>query len=736
MRKHNRLIGLIAVLVSTSILIPSVHADTDAEQLSSDNIEHEVVSDINDSVPEDGTDIPENNNKDTEIEDAELPVFNNIDTTQSTEDHIAGLQNELTFGDQTDVPVPAIYTSYTFSETLEDDIAEGGVSFYGSVTIEPVEPSEETHNLSWINYTETSDIGTARAEKDGVPCVFTTMYCRPARTDRPTTSGYICFDAGKNVPADLRNLNFEVEYFDENTQDFAFYYVNGPDSGNFGNINIPKTGTNTWKTYKGSINDAYFNRSLSTGLVDGKCDYRIDPKGKDLYIRKVSVYNCTKEEFNAIGEDSQNLVLPIDTSKQVKEGFSLPDTGTNGSNITWESSSPSISINGSFADVNLSETAVPVTLTATISINNKYMVKTFDLTVAPEPYKAHALEIGTENWSVSDNKQYVSVPISEADTASGTCILLLVASDKTSGKILNIVSASHALGEEESFTLTAYTDYLANAEYSYYVWNSSRSSLKNSPPASVKPTISTKNRQLVFTWDKAADDFQAISEYAIIMDGQEIDRVSEVSDTTGIANSYTISGIKEGDEHKFSIIAYDHEGLASLAEEFTASLEKMASIDLADCENNSGGISFVLNENISGGDSYTEQTQRDGVICRKNVNRKPINNLSLSFLYFSVDKKIISSDERNVTIEITYFDEGTGTVQLQYNAADGTLAKPTTAATLEDSKTWKTAVVQLTDAAFTSPVALTNSDFRITANNTLGGEICISKVSAIPTSKY
>ena len=82
---------------------------------------------------------------------------------------------------------------------------------------------------------------------------------------------------------------------------------------------------------------------------------------------------------------------------------------------------------------------------------------------------------------------------------------------------------------------------------------------------------------------------------------------------------------------------------------------------------------------------------------------------------------------------ITYFDEGTGSVLLQYNALGGAIAKQVTAANLTDSKTWKTAVVKLTDANFTAPPALTNSDFRITASS---GEICISKVAAIPTEKY
>ena len=312
----------------------------------------------------------------------------------------------------------------------------------------------------------------------------------------------------------------------------------------------------------------------------------------------------------------------------------------------------------------------------------------------------------------------------------------MLATDKNSGMITNIATDSHALGAAASFTLTAQTDWAEHLDYSFYIMTPDGFSLKNSPPASVKPAVTTQNRKLILSWDKVPDDFQAVSEYAVIMDGEELGRVSERSAETGAANSFTVSGISTGEQHAFSVIAYDHEGLASLPYTFTTGLEKMAEIDLADCSDSSGGISFVLNDTITGGDSYTEETERGGIVCRKNVYRKPITGGSLSFLYFAVDRNIISSNEKNVTLEITYFDEGAGSVILQYNAVGGVIAKQQTIASLENTNTWKTAVVQLTDAAFTAPVALTNSDFRITASGSANGEICISKVAAIPTSKY
>ena len=90
-------------------------------------------------------------------------------------------------------PEPAVYASYTFSDKLENDVSEGGITFYSDMTLEPVEPSSETYNLSWISQ-GTGDYAVYRTEKGGAACVFSTEFFRPNRTDRPTTDGFICFD--------------------------------------------------------------------------------------------------------------------------------------------------------------------------------------------------------------------------------------------------------------------------------------------------------------------------------------------------------------------------------------------------------------------------------------------------------------------------------------------------------------------------------------------------------------
>lgn len=656
-------------------------------------------------------------------------------------ENIETAQEDIVLTSQTDTklfsePVKAIYTEYIFGNTLEDDISVNNVAFYSKAVLEECEPTEETHNLSYMCLNDTGDFATMRTEQGGSPCIMTTKFCRPLRTDSPVTTGNICFDAGPSFTVNDNNITFEVEFFDNTSDAFSFLYVSGLDSGTFKTISIPTGNTNTWQTFKLNVDNAYFNRSNPTGLVDGKCDFRVESRGRNLYVRRVAAYTCSKDNFDAINSDIQSLTLPVDTEEELSEGFELPVSGALGTEITWTSDSPYITINGGIADVSLAPTTQNVTLTARAVLNGNYLEKSFTVKVAAEPYKTHALTIGKESWSSDGGKRRVSVPITEADKASGDCMLLLVASDKNSGKIEKIVTDSHALGAQASFTLSAETDFSENLKYDYYVLNLSGSSLRNAPPAPPVLKTMTSNRKLYVQWKKTADDFDSISEYAVLIDGKEVGRVSEVSEITGEINSYIIKNARENTEYNVSVIAYDHEGLTSEAANITATLAKMASINLADPENTSDGLSFIVNDNVDAGDSYTEKTEKDGVVCRKNVNRQAINGKSLTFLYFTADRNIVSSDEKNVTIEITYFDEGMGSILLQYNALGDVIAKQTSAAELTNSKTWKTAVINLTDANFTAPVALTNSDFRITSSSSMDGEICISKVSAIPTAEY
>ena len=79
-----------------------------------------------------------------------------------------------------------------------------------------------------------------------------------------------------------------------------------------------------------------------------------------------------------------------------------------------------------------------------------------------------------------------------------------------------------------------------------------------------------------------------------------------------------------------------------------------------------------------------------------------------AYLYFRVDDGFYFNRPQDVRIDVTYFDEGTQPIYLDYDAAPcasawnaETMYKRTTLASASDTKTWKTASIVLRDATFT-----------------------------------
>ena len=100
-------------------------------------------------------------------------------------------------------------------------------------------------------------------------------------------------------------------------------------------------------------------------------------------------------------------------------------------------------------------------------------------------------------------------------------------------------------------------------------------------------------------------------------------------------------------------------------------------------------------------------------------------------MYFACDENLISESNKNVYVEVTYFDEGTNNMYFEYNAADGSPAKRL-AVKLGNTQEWKTTVIKIDDAHFRKDSRLTYCDFR------LGGDsiVYISDVRVISPDNY
>ena len=134
-------------------------------------------------------------------------------------------------------------------------------------------------------------------------------------------------------------------------------------------------------------------------------------------------------------------------------------------------------------------------------------------------------------------------------------------------------------------------------------------------------------------------------------------------------------------------------------------------------ENN---ISLVINTN-PGAEAYTEFTTIEGKNCLFIPSRK--------YAYFRVNDATITPNDNNLIVEITYFDEGLGTLSFQYNATDGVnYARQNFRKT--NSNTWATVKIVITNASFRN-AQNNQADFRIFENNYIRS-ISISKGELVP----
>jgi hypothetical protein len=125
---------------------------------------------------------------------------------------------------------------------------------------------------------------------------------------------------------------------------------------------------------------------------------------------------------------------------------------------------------------------------------------------------------------------------------------------------------------------------------------------------------------------------------------------------------------------------------------------------------------------------YTIKTTKGGLECIE----IPTGNMA----YFKTNKAVIGSTDNNLIVKITFFDEGTGNFEFQYNslASNGgnynykgqNIAKT-------GSNTWVTTTIALTDASFRE-AQNQSGDFRISSNNYIR-EITITKGTMNPVSE-
>lgn len=130
----------------------------------------------------------------------------------------------------------------------------------------------------------------------------------------------------------------------------------------------------------------------------------------------------------------------------------------------------------------------------------------------------------------------------------------------------------------------------------------------------------------------------------------------------------------------------------------------IAWVDLSTSSQGTNMYHFVKND--PNDEPYTYQTTIGGRTCYHIPAAK--------YGYFMVDANAVPSTMNNLIFKITYFDEGTGEMKLQYNGTTGDYVDAT--ANKTNTGTWVTTTLAVTDASMRK-AQNQSADFRISDNN-------------------
>ena len=144
--------------------------------------------------------------------------------------------------------------------------------------------------------------------------------------------------------------------------------------------------------------------------------------------------------------------------------------------------------------------------------------------------------------------------------------------------------------------------------------------------------------------------------------------------------------------------------LSCLAAMRLAAADMVASLDLTASAQGTDMYHFMKND--PNDEPYTEFVSKGGRRC--------IHIPATKYGYFRVDDNTVPSTMHNLIFKITYFDEGTGEVKLQYNGTTGDYLDATVNKT--NTMTWMTTTMAVRDASLRN-AQNQQSDFRLNDNN-------------------
>jgi len=698
---------------------------------------------------------------------------NNAVVTQGAADTIVKLTATITKGNASDtkvfqVKVPAKFGKAVGAEVIigeepEKDIMVGGIAHEGGNSLFKRSEPETATGKNLMYETElTSDWDNMRVlagpENDKRWSVFTTTYYRPNRTNSISTGGNIPFNITEFSETD-NTLTFEVDYLDVGTGAINILYVN--DAGKtFSRTGMTRTNTGEWKTWTVTVDDIKISsKNAQSGLgKNNTADIRFEG-GNDMYISRVEAYTSkaykdiigAKDALNIDGVTDENGIFVA--TGTVSTDFELPETvdGYDDAEVIWSSSNTdAIVFEGGKAKVFLSESGKQVvTITAAIVLDGCFVEKSFEVILAK---KARTLYIAGDPAVTGEKTADANVAfdIKNLEGSMGKEVALIVSSiDEATDEIIAIKVARKTV-ESSTMSIDATVDN-SKGRLCYYLTMDNGAVIYNIAPGVIKNfKVSSTSMGINITWDEPEDDYIFIKEY-VLYDGN-----GNVVDTIpGDETSYFVP-LSKNETKSYSLEGFDHAGLSTGKTEVkSGSLFKASglTVKLYDLEGD-GSNPALFNDYIGNPDTDNhshKKVMKDAVTgeeleCRHTLNRSAgvctcgnkCTRSGGTFLYFKPDKTYVTAKTQEVVVIVKYFDYGTGKINVQYNKVGdseaGTQGRGSYSFTLTGTNTFKTHVIKIYDAEFTSPSTLSNADIRFSGGP--NGEIYFAEVTIMPLENY
>jgi len=338
---------------------------------------------------------------------------------------------------------------------------------------------------------------------------------------------------------------------------------------------------------------------------------------------------------------------------------------------------------------------------------------------------------GEAEISYSGDDATVTVNLKDIDYASNHLNLVAYAFNPDGDYI---DSSNRSIDSEEvnegtsTLTLTATVTIPTGYELRYMIMDDDGKIIDNAAPADFgEITVDTKMKNVTISWDAPKDDFGC--SYVVYKDGIEIATTND----TFYKDTEAVGG------EAYSVKAVDHTGVETEVSASKTSSELVTPyyVMAADPANSNGLTVFISDDPAH--PAYCVPEIIDGESCVTTVS----SDSKSSYLYVTANEDAITETDRDVTVIVDYYDDGTDDAIFLEYAGYSRKSYPRTAIpyiTGTDGIGWKQAVFRFNNAYFTRLTESGNNDdlyacdFRIQRRS--GEPLAISKIQELLTSRY